>query len=89
MGPQKGDENRIAALQGDQAVAATQILFPAIPDPFFPIFGKTADSIHMVLSRSRSQAFNDAGRLLGQILPRLAGFFEGCNATFDFRADKQ
>jgi hypothetical protein len=71
---QEGYENSIATLQGDQAVAATQIIFPAIPDPFFPIFGETADCIHMVLSRSRSQALNDAFCFIGQGRSRLAVF---------------
>jgi hypothetical protein len=80
-------ENRIAKLQSDQAVATTQIIFPAIPDPFFPIFGETADSLHMVLSRSRSQALNDTFCFVGQGRSRLAVFLQGFDMGLNSFAD--
>jgi hypothetical protein len=36
VGSQKEYENRIATLQSDQPIAATQIIFAAIPDYVFP-----------------------------------------------------
>jgi len=74
--PQKGNENSVTALQGDQPITATQIIFTAIPDAFFPVFGETADGIHMVSSRSRRQAFNDAFCFIGKGRSGLTGFFE-------------
>jgi hypothetical protein len=72
--PQKGNENSVTALQGDHPFTATQIIFTAIPDVLFPAFGETADGIHMMSSRSRGRAFNDAFCFIGKGRYGLTGF---------------
>ena len=85
--PQKRNENSVTALQGDQPITATQIIFTAIPDAFFPVFGETADGIHMVSSRSRGQAFNYAFCFIGKGLSGLTGFFKCFDTDLNLFAD--
>ena len=68
------------SLRANEKITATQIIFAAVSDPLFSIFGETADCIHMLLSYSRSQALNYVFCFIGQVRSRLAVLFQRFDA---------